>query len=675
MAWAAKSITGVLWTFLWLICLFFYFPFVADAGYLPKLVGFVTILLIGFILPRAETKLQYNESMPFLVLIFIASFPSQFISNNPGDGLLALMRWLILLLLVAFCSAQSEAFSFKSFAVKASSLALLILSFWGVFEWIISLEGFELTHKATYQVSTSFGHRNLYVQYLVLLIPFSALGLTWKGHWKTVSLSALLSSIFLIVVLMNRTAWFTCLIYAMCLIVAMSISKRKLVDDHKKLFRTISAFTLSTAVVALLMVDELYTFVHHFETLFDFTKGTSRDRILLAQRSFELFKAHPLFGIGAGMWKIDIMGFSQEGMLTNSAKVFYLRPHNDYLWVFSESGFIAGGAFLALHAFGIFKAMRKWLAERSGWSFAIVLSWLGFSITSLTSFPIERPEYLLFFAMLLSLTFKAHPLKDQRFWRLSMIFLSAVALAILIFRIHGEWNYLKGKQAQAASSWEASEAYMESAQSAFFQVDALSLPLVHHSALAHFQLGQYEKAAQGFQNAIKINAYHPETWNNLGICAAKNSDLDSALQCFYRAVRFTKTYQDAWLNIAIIQYNQGQWRTSFRSFLKADSAQSTTNYQQLGTLLAIDSLTRMLPVIPDRKIMKTLEAFRNTPDWAFSIIQKSAFNDISFHQQAYIDACFFMLKHCEEYEDCDLVDQIIDQYLPGGKADLNLTKE
>ena len=83
----------------------------------------------------------------------------------------------------------------------------------------------------------------------------------------------------------------------------------------------------------------------------------------------------------------------------------------------------------------------------------------------------------------------------------------------------------------------------------------------------------------------------------------------------------------------------------------------------------------MLPMIPDHKMMKTLEALRNTPEWAFSVIQKCASNDVPFDRQAYLDACFFMLKHCEEYEDCDLVDEIIEQYLPGGKAELNLTEE
>jgi len=252
---------------------------------------------------------------------------------------------------------------------------------------------------------------------------------------------------------------------------------------------------------------------------------------------------------------------------------------------------------------------------------------------------------------------------------------NAVVLLVLVIRIAGESDYLKAKTAQTNQSWHESQELMSTAKSSLFQVDALSIPLAHHEALAQFQLGQIDAASTGFQDALQINPYHPETWNSLGICAVAKNDLDSGLICFNNAVRYTSSYQDAWLNIAIIQYNQGQWRTSFRSFLKADSAQSTENYEQLGTLLSIDSLSRMLPMIPDHKMMKTLEALRNTPEWAFSVIQKCASNDVPFDRQAYLDACFFMLKHCEEYEDCDLVDEIIEQYLPGGKAELNLTEE
>ena len=162
-----------------------------------------------------------------------------------------------------------------------------------------------------------------------------------------------------------------------------------------------------------------------------------------------------------------------------------------------------------------------------------------------------------------------------------LIGLNLFILFVLSFRFAGELDYMKGKQAQSDQQWESSISHLTSAQSAFFQVDALSLPLVHHKALAQFQLGQKDKAAVGFKKALTINPFHPETWNNLGICAFEKNDLDSALQCFKNAVRYTESYQDAWLNISIIQYNQGNWRTSFRSFLRANSALGSDNYRQL----------------------------------------------------------------------------------------------
>ena len=666
-----------IWALLWMACVFLYIPFVSDAGYLPKSMGFSLITLFGLIFFWRSLKLNlsHNYGVVLLGLIIVFSLPSVFISANLGDALLTITRWALVILLVSMFSIKMDTSNLKAFTIKSTSLVLLTLSLWGMQEWFFALEDFVLTHKATYNVTASLGHRNLYIQYLVLLMPFAAAGLFSKGWWQKVSMASVGLSLFLVIVLLNRTAWFTVAIYAVSALLIFAFLKQGSLIRRKKELIALSGFLGISLIIALLLVDEVYTFAHQFETVFDFSKGTSRDRFLLAQRSFSLFLDHPFIGVGSGMWKIHIMGFSQEGMLTTSANLFYQRPHNDYLWILSESGLFAGVLFMALHLLGFVRSIKHWMKRRTFFDFAVVMSWTGLFIASITSFPIERPEYLLILALLLIFSFGGGKDQTKTSWRPVLIGLNLFVMFVLLIRFVGELDYMKGKQAQSDEQWESSEFYMTSAQSVFFQVDALSLPLTHHKALAQFQLGQKDKAAVGFKKALTINPFHPETWNNLGICAFEKNDLDSALQCFKNAVRYTESYQDAWLNISIIQYNQGNWRTSFRSFLRADSALGNNNYRQLGTLLSIDSLNRIISQVRDRKMMKTLEAFRNTPKWSFSIIQKCASNDIPFDHQAYIDACFFMLKHCEEYEDCDLVDEIIIKYFPGGKADLNLLEE
>lgn len=675
MHWFGANKRSILWSALWIVCLIFYVPILDEASYTPKLLGLSAIALIALISKHTNGFLHRSGSLFFLIVIIACSIPSLLLSNNWGDGLMVMARFALVMLLVAVFSLSADVSQLKRYAPKAAAAVLLLFSFWGLVELIIAMDNFILTHKATYSVTASFGHRNLFVQFLVLLMPISALGLSSGGRWKSISLASLLLALFLVIVLLNRTAWFTLFAYAVIVFGSLWFGKENLSDRRKNLLKIGAGFSFLSLVLTFLLVDELYTFVHHFETVFDFSKGTSRDRLLLAQRSLDLFSQHPFFGFGAGMWSIEIMAFTQEGMLTNPANMFYQRPHNDYLLVLSESGLFAGSVFMALHAVGVFNAFKNWRASNAAFDFAIALTWVGYIIASFTSYPTERAEYMLLFALLLTVSFRTLRVKQVKLWRGSLITVAIVVFTTFILRISGELSFVQAKNAQSDALWTESITQFSRADNLLFDVDGRSVPIVHQFAISLFKSGEINEAAFGFEKSLDVNPHHPETWNYLGLCAEKNGDLDSALQCFYRAVQYTTSYQEAWLNVASIEYRNGDWRKAIRSFIKADSAQSTTRYRQLGTQLSIDSLNQLIGKVPDRKMMKTLEAIRNTPEWSLSVIKKCALNRISFERQAYIDACFYMLKHCGEYEDCDLVDEIIDQYLPHGKTELNLYEE
>ncbi|MDA7837076.1 O-antigen ligase family protein, partial [Salibacteraceae bacterium] len=314
-----------IWALLWMACVFLYTPLVSDAGYLPKLIGFSLITFLGFVFFWRSLKLDISDNygLVLLGLIIVFSLPSVFISTNLGDALLTITRWTLVILLVSVFSIKMDTSNLKAFTIKAASLVLLALSLWGMQEWFFALEDFVLTHKATYSVTASLGHRNLYIQYLVLLMPFAAAGLFLKGWWQKISMASVALSLFLVIVLLNRTAWFTVAIYAVSAFLGFACLKQGSLIGRKKELIALSGFLGVSLIIAVLLVDDVYTFTHQFETVFDFSKGTSRDRFLLAQRSFSLFLEHPFIGVGSGMWKIDIMGFSQEGMLTTSANLFY----------------------------------------------------------------------------------------------------------------------------------------------------------------------------------------------------------------------------------------------------------------------------------------------------------------------------------------------------------------
>ena len=70
---------------------------------------------------------------------------------------------------------------------------------------------------------------------------------------------------------------------------------------------------------------------------FEYQKGSSR---------IKLIAENPLFGVGPGNWRIKIWEYDlYKGTL---GKMFAQRPHNDFLWVFSEGGIVAGISYILL---------------------------------------------------------------------------------------------------------------------------------------------------------------------------------------------------------------------------------------------------------------------------------------------------------------------------------------
>ena len=71
-----------------------------------------------------------------------------------------------------------------------------------------------------------------------------------------------------------------------------------------------------------------------------FDQGSTKDRLELWTRTIQLIKEKPLFGHGLSDWKIEMLKYGNKGLVSEDNNTFYQRPHNDFLWIMSETGII-----------------------------------------------------------------------------------------------------------------------------------------------------------------------------------------------------------------------------------------------------------------------------------------------------------------------------------------------
>lgn len=77
-----------------------------------------------------------------------------------------------------------------------------------------------------------------------------------------------------------------------------------------------------------------------------------------------------------------------------------------------------------------------------------------------------------------------------------------------------------------------------------------------HKGMDCVRRGDYEKAAEFFQNVVASNPEIPEAWNNLGVALFSLGRIDEALECYSRSIALDPNNLDALRNRAFLLRSQ-----------------------------------------------------------------------------------------------------------------------
>lgn len=651
-----------------------YLPFFEDTTAMAKQMAMLVVSLLGLVLAykklvNLSVKEYFKPKSPLLYLgILILAMgwsmlfhPFSIVAMN--KLVLVLLTLLLVLILLGLQTSDR-----KAFIAAVALFSLAILTIWGWVELVLAIDGLTLTHQASYSISASLGHRNLFAQMLWLLMMIALPSLNLFASHKKFIRALFFMAALLSLVILSRSAWLVAFVCLFGLILHLRASKLALsVKQARYLY---GAFGVAL-VLFFITIDGYTGLLHHITSAFDLSDGTMRDRLLLAERSVKIFLEHPIAGVGGGNWPIYQMSFDQAGMLTEAADVVYMRPHNDFLWLFSEYGLMAGFAYLGVFFAGIRQSLFNYKKNRSLQRIAQLLGWLAILITSLNNFPLERPEFMIALAALLALSSErevVHYKSNGKGLAIAVAALLVVSFVLTGYYALAQHQLFKGLSAPYASS---AFDHFEKAKSMSIKMDARALPIEWHVANSYSHQGQKEKANELYEQALIVNPYHPYIFNAIGVYYAELRQVDDAIRYFDLATKNTPKYADAWLNWALLNYSRGNISLGFDQFLRADYQSDNPLYKPLGTRFSIERLKYMLNYYQEPRLSSTFEAIKNTPDWAFSIVVKSRMNNIDFDTQAFIDALYYMLSNCDSDDECDQYWKIKEKYIPNEALNLD----
>ncbi len=138
--------------------------------------------------------------------------------------------------------------------------------------------------------------------------------------------------------------------------------------------------------------------------------NTLNERFFLWEKSLSMAKANPLLGVGLGQWRLvfPVYGKAQKFRKSDDglAEIFFQRPHNDFIWVLSESGILGVLSYMAILGIAVFYALKIFFksddADNRALAICMLFGIIGYMVIAFFSFPKERIVHNIFLMLILA---------------------------------------------------------------------------------------------------------------------------------------------------------------------------------------------------------------------------------------------------------------------------------
>ena len=473
-------------------------------------------------------------------------------------------------------------------------LVSLILSSIGLKDFVNAISS--ITTRNSYYDMGNMGNRNLLAIMISLGLPFHLIVFEYfrKPVVRVGLLLNCLLGITVVTLTSSRVGWLGLavlfLICAIVLFAAMVKGSIKKGQLRKIVPALIFAIIVTAAPVYFLLLknpEASENTIQRIKSFYDFRSeknihaASINERLQIWKGSLLLIKDHPLSGVGAGNWKFH---YSEKGLPERSQKgsVVFLQPHNDFLWVFSETGIIGGLAFLSLFIIGVsFIIKAIYNGKTTAIHLTILMGIILYAVHSFFDFPKERPLISFTFACLLGFT----SCVKEKYGDSSSLKVARITIGILLtisfftawlwtIRIQGELNLKKAISARDSKNLKGMKKYLDKINVTFFESDLTGTPLDwYRSELAYYQ-GDRKSFKKYSESSIKLNPHQLYNLYNLGSIYYKEGDAKTAIKYWEKAVRIAPLFADASVNLSAAYYNQGNYAKAAEILAKP-----TINYQ------------------------------------------------------------------------------------------------
>ena len=412
-------------------------------------------------------------------------------------------------------------------------------------------------------IAATMGHKNLLSSIQFLMLPILIYILTiGKRVLKILSGLAMLLILITIFQTQTRAVLFAVVFFSVSLFL---LNKTNL---HKKHFIGLlvgAVLLLGTGYAIMKYTNRYDAFIGEINRTLDFT---SDGRYKLYNSSLQLIADNPILGVGPGNWKVEVC---QYGLYFESwGNSFAQRPHNDFLWVFSEGGFIACLSYILIFLILLRDSyyLHKNRKEEDGIFYSLLFScFLGFGFISFVDFPMERFSHNIIFFVLVAIII-AGRLKQKGFTKEKLpirvtylfLFITCFAVYVASIRYTGEIHATNAIHYKSKGNWNyVIKAIDKAYNPTYYEMENTSTPLLWYRGVAFFNQQKYDLALKDFKDAYSVNPYHVHVLNNLATSYQMRGDSEKAKKYYRDVFKVNPTFKETRVNLAAILYNEKKY--------------------------------------------------------------------------------------------------------------------
>ena len=560
---------------------FFYLPVVVliaisndlqDIGLWQRMAvaGFIAIIALGMGLINLKSRLSILEIMA----LGLVAWPLVKLGNvNAPSELYGHIARMSLLFGTMVISAEAfrndEKGTLKAFGVGAQ-FALLIAGL-----SILPSLGEAYKEGDIYMASGKlFAHKNYAAATLLMLIP-AALSVRLPdtlGTW--LQRIAVGLALFEILFLRTRGVWLAAALMALVAAGAYAVQK-------DSTYRNQSLIALAVLVVGV----GIAIVFGGAEKVFD--SSTIQSRMHYWKASQEMFLDNPISGVGGGQWKIEYpatgLKGTNESVMNGTTSI--LRPHNDVLWLLSETGI---GAFFFIGM--MLLALLHLLKNKGQLLFGLTI--VAFGVYGFGEFPLERTTLLIPFAVAMGYLASQSKSIYEGGKPLSMT-LSTAALvftvAVSVARVGGEKEAAQALDGYMKRNTRAMVQNSVAATGTFFEMDIYNNPMPYFEGLGILisggqqpNAGILKKSAAAFQQALEIHPNHILSLNQLAQIRRIEGNYAEASRLYNKVLSMSPRNTSAALRLAEVERVRGDIYASMNALKKLDKKYTPQNLNGLG---------------------------------------------------------------------------------------------